>query len=43
MTEIDGDDMRDDPPTREDVRAELRAWLATHWDPERPLVEWREE
>lgn len=43
MTEIDGDDMRDDPPTREDVRAELRAWLATHWDPERPLVEWRED
>jgi alkylation response protein AidB-like acyl-CoA dehydrogenase len=23
------------------VRAEVRAWLARHWDPERPLVEWR--
>jgi alkylation response protein AidB-like acyl-CoA dehydrogenase len=23
------------------VRAEVAAWLAEHWDPERPLVEWR--
>jgi alkylation response protein AidB-like acyl-CoA dehydrogenase len=25
----------------EAVRAEVRAWLAANWDPERPLVEWR--
>jgi alkylation response protein AidB-like acyl-CoA dehydrogenase len=24
-----------------DVRAEVRAWIASSWDPERPLVEWR--
>ena len=23
------------------VRAEVRSWLDAHWDPERPLVEWR--
>jgi len=23
------------------VRAESRAWLEAHWDPERPLLEWR--
>jgi len=28
-------------PTVDDVRAEVRAWLEGHWDPERPLVEWR--
>jgi alkylation response protein AidB-like acyl-CoA dehydrogenase len=27
--------------TRDDVRAELRAWLAGQWDPELSLVEWR--
>jgi alkylation response protein AidB-like acyl-CoA dehydrogenase len=27
--------------TREDVRAELRAWLTENWDPELRLVEWR--
>ena len=43
MTEIDGDDAHDDASAREDVRAELRAWIATHWDPERPLAEWRED
>ena len=25
----------------EAVRAEVRAWLAENWDPERPLLEWR--
>ena len=24
-----------------DVRTEVRAWLDEHWDPERPLLEWR--
>ena len=27
--------------TPEEVANEVRAWLATAWDPERPLVEWR--
>jgi alkylation response protein AidB-like acyl-CoA dehydrogenase len=31
-----------DPPPAEQVRAELREWLATHWDPELGLREWRE-
>lgn len=26
----------------EQVRAEVRAWLAEHWDPDLPLLEWRE-
>ena len=30
-------------PTEDDVRAEVRAWLDAHWDPERPLAEWRAE
>jgi len=25
----------------EQVRAEVRSWLEEHWDPERPLLEWR--
>jgi alkylation response protein AidB-like acyl-CoA dehydrogenase len=25
----------------ESVRADVRAWLAEHWDPDRPLREWR--
>jgi alkylation response protein AidB-like acyl-CoA dehydrogenase len=25
-----------------DVRADVRAWLEEHWEPERPLREWRE-
>jgi alkylation response protein AidB-like acyl-CoA dehydrogenase len=28
-------------PTAEEVRAEVRAWLADAWDPEAPLAEWR--
>jgi alkylation response protein AidB-like acyl-CoA dehydrogenase len=27
--------------TEQTVRAEVRAWLAEHWDPNRPLIEWR--
>ncbi len=27
---------------RSQVRDEVRAWLAEHWDPERPLQQWRE-
>jgi len=27
---------------REDVRNDVRAWLDEHWEPERPLREWRE-
>jgi alkylation response protein AidB-like acyl-CoA dehydrogenase len=27
--------------TADGVRAEVRAWLAEHWDPDLPLVEWR--
>lgn len=30
------------PGDEDAVRAELRAWLREHWDPERPLAEWRE-
>ncbi len=29
-------------PTADEVRAEVRGWLATYWDPDRPLREWRE-
>jgi len=28
-------------PTEAGVRIEIRSWLAEHWDPERPLLEWR--
>ena len=28
-------------PAAEEVRAEVRSWLALHWDPEAPLAEWR--
>jgi alkylation response protein AidB-like acyl-CoA dehydrogenase len=28
--------------TAGDIRAEVAAWLRTHWDPDRPLREWRE-
>ncbi|HEY5646452.1 MAG TPA: acyl-CoA dehydrogenase family protein [Pseudomonadales bacterium] len=28
-------------PTAEQVREEVRAWLADHWDPDLPLAEWR--
>lgn len=28
-------------PSADEVRAEVRAWLAANWDPERPLLEWR--
>jgi hypothetical protein len=28
-------------PSQAEVRAECREWLAGHWDPERPLSEWR--
>ena len=28
-------------PDVEDVRADVRAWLEGHWDPDRPLLEWR--
>ena len=28
-------------PTRDEVAEEVRTWLAEHWDPERPLLEWR--
>jgi alkylation response protein AidB-like acyl-CoA dehydrogenase len=27
--------------TADDVRLEVRAWLAQHWDPDLPLLEWR--
>ncbi|HEX5367083.1 MAG TPA: acyl-CoA dehydrogenase family protein [Acidimicrobiales bacterium] len=30
-----------DGPSADEVRAEVRAWLSGHWDPERPLAEWR--
>ncbi len=30
-----------DAPTPADVRGQVREWLEAHWDPERPLVEWR--
>ncbi len=26
---------------QEDVRLEVRTWLAANWDPDRPLIEWR--
>ncbi len=26
----------------DDVRDEVRTWLAEHWDPERPLADWRQ-
>jgi alkylation response protein AidB-like acyl-CoA dehydrogenase len=29
------------PPTAAGVRAEAREWLEAHWDPDRPLLEWR--
>src|SRR3546814_4298219 len=29
------------PFRAEEVRAEVRSWLALHWDPEAPLAEWR--
>lgn len=29
-------------PTAEEVRAQARAWFDAHWDPERPLAEWRD-
>ena len=29
-------------PTHDSVRADVIAWLDAHWDPERPLLEWRE-
>lgn len=28
-------------PAAEQVREEVRAWLAEHWDPDLPLAEWR--
>ena len=28
-------------PTHDSVRGEVTAWLDEHWDPERPLLEWR--
>ena len=28
-------------PTAAGVRAEAREWLEAHWDPDRPLLEWR--
>jgi alkylation response protein AidB-like acyl-CoA dehydrogenase len=28
-------------PTADEVREEVRAWLAANWDPELPLAEWR--
>jgi alkylation response protein AidB-like acyl-CoA dehydrogenase len=28
-------------PTEQQVRTEVRAWLDEHWDPNRPLIEWR--
>jgi alkylation response protein AidB-like acyl-CoA dehydrogenase len=28
-------------PSPAEIRAELRSWLEEHWDPERPLPEWR--
>jgi alkylation response protein AidB-like acyl-CoA dehydrogenase len=28
-------------PSREEVRAEVRAWLEEHWEDDRPLIEWR--
>jgi alkylation response protein AidB-like acyl-CoA dehydrogenase len=30
-------------PSADDIRAEVRAWLAANWDPDRPLSEWRAE
>ncbi len=30
-------------PSEASVRAEVRAWLEAHWDPELPLREWREK
>ncbi len=33
--------MTDAIPTAEEVRAEVRAWLAEAWDPDLPLLEWR--
>ena len=30
-------------PTEDDIRAEVRAWLADTWDPERPLADWRSD
>ena len=32
--------MSPDPAGTGDTRAEVRAWLAEHWDPDRPLGEW---
>ena len=29
-------------PTPDQIRAEFNAWLTEHWDPQRPLAEWRE-
>ena len=29
-------------PTHDSVHADVIAWLDEHWDPERPLLEWRE-
>lgn len=29
--------------TEQDLRAEVRSWLAEHWSPERPLREWRDD
>ncbi|HXZ65519.1 MAG TPA: acyl-CoA dehydrogenase family protein [Streptosporangiaceae bacterium] len=31
-----------DPPTPDQVRAELAAWVRERWDPDRPLRDWRE-
>jgi len=38
------DDLATDiaPLTSEAVRSELRAWLGEHWDPDLPLLEWRQ-
>ncbi len=34
--------MTDGAGNVDDIRAEVRAWLATTWDPQRPLDQWRE-
>lgn len=25
----------------DEIRADVRSWLEENWDPERPLIEWR--
>lgn len=32
---------KDDSAEMQSIRAEVRAWLEEHWDPERPAVAWR--